>query len=129
MLDGKTVAVVVPAYNEESLVGVVIKTMPDFVDRIVVVNDCSKDKTEEIVREYIKKDSYEGLEIPWKKREIEENFFNKAEIIANQLLDKEDKYYIRHKIVNDNLKDRIVLINNEYNSRVGGGYFCRVQMV
>ena len=128
MLDGKTVAVVVPAHNEESLVGVVIKTMPDFVDRIVVVNDCSKDKTEEIVREYIKKDSYEGLEIPWKKREIEENFFNKAEIIANQLLDKEDKYYIRHKIVNDNLKDRIVLINNEYNSRVGG-YFCRVQMV
>lgn len=120
MLDGKTVAVVVPAYNEESLIGVVIKTMPDFVDRIVVVNDCSKDKTEEVVREYIKKDICEVLELPWKKRKMEENFFNKAEIIANKLLDEEDKYYVKHKIVNDNLKDRIVLINNEVNSRVGG---------
>ena len=121
MLDGKIVAVVVPAYNEESLIGVVIKTMPDFVDRIVVVNDCSKDKTEEIVKEYIKKDTYEVLELPWKNREMEENFFNKAEIIANKLLDEEDKYYIKHEIVNDNLKDRIVLINNEMNAKVGGG--------
>jgi hypothetical protein len=29
-----TVAVVVPAYNEEGLVGTVIDTMPRFVDRV-----------------------------------------------------------------------------------------------
>ena len=39
MLNGRKVAVVVPAYNEESQIGIVIDTMPDFVDRIVVVND------------------------------------------------------------------------------------------
>ncbi|HEV7213170.1 MAG TPA: glycosyltransferase family 2 protein [Blastococcus sp.] len=39
------VAAVVPAYNEEQLVGTVIRTMPDYVDHIVVVDDCSSDAT------------------------------------------------------------------------------------
>lgn len=47
-----SVAVVVPAYNEELLIGRVIETMPDCVDRIVVVNDCSRDRTGEIVQGY-----------------------------------------------------------------------------
>jgi glycosyltransferase involved in cell wall biosynthesis len=37
MLKDKTVAIVVPAYNEEQQIGQVIETMPEFVDRIVVV--------------------------------------------------------------------------------------------
>ena len=45
MFKDKTVAVVVPAYNEESQIGLVIEAMPDFVDRIIVVNDFSTDKT------------------------------------------------------------------------------------
>ncbi|MCB0781224.1 MAG: glycosyltransferase, partial [Flavobacteriales bacterium] len=53
MLKGKTVAVVVPAYNEETQIGMVIETMPDFVDRIVIVNDCSPDRTAEVVKEHI----------------------------------------------------------------------------
>ena len=53
MLNGRKVAVVVPAYNEESQIGIVIDTMPDFVDRIVVVNDCSLDNTAKIVKSYI----------------------------------------------------------------------------
>ena len=35
-----SVAAVVPAYNEEKLIGTVITTMPDYVDHIVV-DDCS----------------------------------------------------------------------------------------
>ncbi|MFQ5867725.1 MAG: glycosyltransferase family 2 protein [bacterium] len=41
----KTIAVVVPAYNEEKLIGKVLETMPDWVDKIVVVDDASKDNT------------------------------------------------------------------------------------
>ncbi len=45
MFAEKSVAVVIPAYNEELLVGKVIKTIPDFVDWIIVVDDCSQDST------------------------------------------------------------------------------------
>lgn len=49
MYKGKTVCVVVPAYNEEKLIGRVLETMPDYVDKVVVVDDKSTDKTAEIV--------------------------------------------------------------------------------
>jgi glycosyltransferase involved in cell wall biosynthesis len=45
MYRGKTVAVVVPAYNEEGFVGEVIDTLPKFVDRVYVVDDGSTDGT------------------------------------------------------------------------------------
>ena len=51
MYKNKTICVVVPAYNEEKLIGKVIETMPDFVDNIVIVDDLSKDITVKIVEE------------------------------------------------------------------------------
>ncbi len=54
MVNNKTIAVVVPAYKEETQIGKVIDTMPDYIDKIVIIDDLSKDKTVEIVKEYIK---------------------------------------------------------------------------
>ncbi|MGM0649658.1 MAG: glycosyltransferase family 2 protein [Bacteroidota bacterium] len=48
MLKNKTITVVVPAYNEELQIQKVIDSMPDFVDKVFVVNDGSQDKTAEI---------------------------------------------------------------------------------
>jgi glycosyltransferase involved in cell wall biosynthesis len=47
---GKTIGVVVPAHNEEKLIGRTLDTMPGFVDKVIVVDDCSHDTTVEQIR-------------------------------------------------------------------------------
>ena len=57
MLDGKRICVVVPAYNEERLIARTLTTMPDIVDRVIVVNDGSKDATAERIAECVSRDA------------------------------------------------------------------------
>jgi glycosyltransferase involved in cell wall biosynthesis len=52
MYRDKTIAVIIPAYNEEKLIGRVLETIPPFVDHRVVVDDASRDRTGEIVKTY-----------------------------------------------------------------------------
>jgi len=54
MYKNNKISVVVPAYNEEKLISKTIKNVPDFVDKIIVIDDASKDKTSEIVKEEMK---------------------------------------------------------------------------
>ena len=51
MYKEKSVSVVIPAYNEEKLIAKAISNVPEFVEKIIVVNDASKDKTLEIVQQ------------------------------------------------------------------------------
>ena len=52
MYKNKKIGVVVPCYNEETQIGMVIETMPEFVDHIVIVDDVSPDKTIAVVESY-----------------------------------------------------------------------------
>lgn len=47
MFEKQKICAVVPAFNEQERIGVVIKTMPGLVDHIIVVDDGSHDKTVE----------------------------------------------------------------------------------
>jgi glycosyltransferase involved in cell wall biosynthesis len=60
MLEGKRIGAVIPAYNEEKLIGRVIETMPDFVDRMYVVDDASSDGTCDRVQSYLGLPAFNG---------------------------------------------------------------------
>lgn len=47
----KKIAVVVPAFNEEKLIARTVTSIPDFVDKVIVVNDASVDDTASIVQQ------------------------------------------------------------------------------
>lgn len=51
MYKNNKIGVLIPAYNEEKQIKKVIDGMPDFIDQIIVVNDCSTDKTSDVVNE------------------------------------------------------------------------------
>ncbi|PKN77501.1 MAG: glycosyltransferase family 2 protein [Deltaproteobacteria bacterium HGW-Deltaproteobacteria-10] len=132
MLMNKTIAVVVPAYNEEKQIRRVIETMPDFVDRIIIVNDCSNDKTVDIVTEYINKNN---LTLPLDK-EINipsqpENKYNHADKVLKEQQEADIDFFIPSRIANnDESSDRVILINHSKNGGVGAaiarGYkWCR----
>jgi glycosyltransferase involved in cell wall biosynthesis len=44
-----TIACVIPAFNEEKHIRDVVKSIPDFINYIIIVNDCSTDKTCDVV--------------------------------------------------------------------------------
>src|SRR5262245_53125750 len=50
VLEGKRVAVVVPAYDEELLLPQTLASIPPFVDRVYVVDDASRDGTSQAAR-------------------------------------------------------------------------------
>ena len=121
MLNNKTIAVVVPAYNEEKQIRQVLETMPDFVDRIIVVNDYSKDDTASIVIEYINKNHSTipitiGQQIP----KLSENKYNRADHILKERQQADMKYFTASQIANTQPEsDRVILINNLKNCGVG----------
>jgi len=50
----KTIAIVLPCYNEETQIGKVIEGMPNYVDKIVIVDDCSIDNSVFVVEKHAK---------------------------------------------------------------------------
>ena len=58
MYKNKKIGVVIPCYNEETQIGIVVETMPDFIDKMIIVDDVSKDRTVEISNGYAAQEKY-----------------------------------------------------------------------
>lgn len=118
MLYDKTIAVVVPAFNEESQIGIVIETMPEFVDRIVIVDDCSTDRTQEILSRYLASPNDLGRTLPQPKK-IENSFHNEANVILERLNREEISFFVPATVIREENDKRIVVIRNDRNAGVG----------
>jgi len=57
MYKNSKIAVIIPAFNEELLIGETLTGLPSWMDYIIVIDDCSKDKTPKILESYQNKDS------------------------------------------------------------------------
>jgi glycosyltransferase involved in cell wall biosynthesis len=123
MIKNKTIAVVVPCYNEETQIGMVIETMPDFVDRIVIVNDKSKDQTSQVVQSYIDNPKYNHTTVSLldvTQQVFFETRYNYADKVVFNQNNKEKEYFNPSEVVNvDADNSRIILINHTQNGGVG----------
>ena len=54
MYKNKTIAAIIPCYNEEKQILKVLSSMPDIIDHLIVINDASTDKTLEIIKKETK---------------------------------------------------------------------------
>jgi glycosyltransferase involved in cell wall biosynthesis len=119
MLNNRSVAVVIPAYNEEKQISTVIETMPEFVDRIIIVNDNSSDNTVRTVKDFLKTD-YNKTHFEFKLENIKRTFHNDADLKLQDMNSRELELFPKSDIFNRDVeKDRIILISNKNNSGVG----------
>lgn len=120
MLNNKSIAVVVPAFNEETQIGRVIESMPAFVDRIVIVNDKSTDRTSDVVRQSIRDDTTEKKHFPSILDQVKPNRYNRASMVVQELQRQEMAFFVPSEVYNsDEERDRIILIDHLENGGVG----------
>jgi glycosyltransferase involved in cell wall biosynthesis len=119
MLNNKTIAVVVPCYNEETQIGMVIESMPAFVDRIIVVNDRSTDATSEVVLNLMAQADNHDLHIPMLTT-VKGGRYNHATEVAARVREHERKQFTPCKVLNtDPDNQRVILIEHLENGGVG----------
>lgn len=119
MLKERTVAVVVPAYNEESQIGKVIESMPEFVDLILIVNDKSKDNTSDVVQNYIKNDTKAlNPQLSIEKWTHSDNPYDMATNVYYEIRQKEDEKFLPNKVISSP-RSRVILIDHLENGGVG----------
>jgi len=131
VLKGKAVAVVIKCYNEEKQIIKVLRSIPDFVDKILVVNDKSTDKTAKVVNNYIKGCREKSFSTKREEGILKEDGYSKAEFALRELKKLENTKFTPHKVVNKNPhEDRVILISHLVNGGPGAavatGYrWCR----
>ena len=120
MIQSKSIAVVIPCFNEESQISMVLDAIPDFVDLVIAVNDKSTDRTLSILKNY-------QLSNPKFQSELDfspipatyvEGLYSRFNNFKNKIRDEESQFYIKQSIFKV-LRCRLVILSHEVNSGVG----------
>ena len=120
MLQDKTIAVIVPCFNEQDQITKVLGTMPEFVDLIVVINDKSGDATAERVQDFIKRDTRPAARMEKRVRTYGDGLYDHADNLAIDREKEEDRFFIPVEITRaDN--SRVVLLSHTRNGGKGAG--------
>ena len=120
MIGDKSIAVVVPCYNEENQISFVIESMPNFVDRIIIINDFSTDETANVVLGYQNSLKHESCPIIDKNSVKTRTRFNDAEFVL-QASHNNDRLNLTPFEIIEKPNNRIVLINHLKNAGKGAG--------
>ena len=126
MYDGTSVAVVVPAYNEEAHVGSVLESVPDWVDRIYAVDDCSTDGTWGEIRRVARtlNDRDPGISIPVAERRDSRRPLRAGagadDGAVSNGMESEVSNGMERLVRDGGLERRVVPIRHERNQGVGG---------
>lgn len=98
MIGSKSIAVVIPAYNEEEHIENTVSGVPDIVDKIYIINDCSTDSTYEIVKKFSKNERIEIIN-------LKKNLGVGGAIISGYKASLKDGYDIAIVLAGDNQMD------------------------
>lgn len=116
MYRSHSIGVIVPAYNEESFVGDVIREMPDLVDRIYVVDDCSQDETATAALSAARTPESDG------EQPQQPSFVDSFTDVSDALSDRVGEYHET---------DRLVVLRHDVNRGAGGaiktGYLASLE--
>lgn len=116
MLDQKSVAVVIPVFNEVRNIRKVIETLPDFIDKVVIVDDGSTDGTVTLVKSLIT------------AKEVDSKYEDEPSVSQEYFVDHNTRYFRWQGTGPD---DRIILLSHPSNLGKGAGiktgyHFCRL---
>ena len=127
MLQNKSIAVVVPCFNEERQVERVLDTLPGFVDLVIVVNDASTDGTAAVVQRCIERDRAPGTPLTRRLAQAGPGVYDRADNLA---LDMDREAEKRFSPCTEFRREhsRVVLLTHARNSGKGAsvatGYKC-----
>lgn len=120
MLNNKTIAVVVPCYNESQQIRMVLDSMPSYVDRIIIVDDASKDNTIETVMDHLTDNSSTLKLVSALKSEITPTIYNRADLEVRQKSLDEVQKFTPAEVLNRNVEEeKVIVIKHLENGGVG----------
>lgn len=118
MLNNKTVAVVVACYNEATQIGRVLRTMPEFVDLIVVVNDCSTDATAATVKAFMDADTRSARQIVKRPVTYSDSPYDTANNLALDMDRDSERFFAPYGVQRSDTS-RVALVSHLKNSGKG----------